>query len=252
MKTSRSLLGGYVLFVVLGLVDLGVTWSLVHSSGGHVYESNPVAQWCLGRWGWTGLVGFKLGLILVATTAFALVARSRPRAAAAALTFSCAATFAVIVYSCTLFGSIPGRARDFPYRDEATLEAEGRSFDEQLRQGNLYRLVLEEAAGEFLLGRSTLEAGVARLTATPKGRSPAWLAKLREVYPGLCDSECLMASILDRARALQEEKPDEYGVGPQRLRRASTASSLPGGGGRQSVADALAASPPPGSGRVRN
>jgi hypothetical protein len=252
MKTSRSLLGGYALFVALGLVDLGVTWYLLQISGGHIYESNPVARWWLDRWGWAGLVGFKLGLIVLATSAIALVARWRPRAAAGTLAFSCAATFAVIVYSCTLFRAIPRYAQLYPVRDDATVEAEGRRFDELIRQGNLYRAALDQAAGDFLLGRCTLEAGVARLAATPKGRDRAWLDKLREVYPGSSDTECLIASLLDRARALLREKPDEYGAAGARLRLgfALTSAGRSGEGGspqevpprRSAAADLLAQS----------
>jgi hypothetical protein len=79
VPTSRSLLGSYTLFAALGLIDLGLTCYLLRISSGHIYESNPLAQWRLARWGWAELVGFKLVLLALATAAIALVARRRPR-----------------------------------------------------------------------------------------------------------------------------------------------------------------------------
>jgi len=213
MPTSRSLLGGYALFAALGLIDLGLTCHLLRISSGHIYESNPLAQWWLARWGWAGLVAFKLVLIALATAAIALVARSRPRVAARVLTFSCLATLVVIVYSCSLLRSIPRHAGMFPLlHDEAGLAAEGRGLDDRLRQVKAYRLVLSQAAEELLAGRSTLDAAVARLAATRRGQDPAWLTNLRKVYPGRSDAGCLAATLLDHARALREDKPPGPGA----------------------------------------
>jgi hypothetical protein len=212
MQTSRPLLGRYALFAALGLVDLGLTCYLLRASPGHIYESNPLAQWWLARWGWAGLVAFKLALLGLATVAIALVARSRPVIAARVLTFSCLATFAVIVHSCSLLPSIPRHAGGPPRCDEATIAAEGRWLDEQLRRIKAYRLVLSQAAEELLAGRSTLDAAVARLAATERGQDPAWLTNLRKVYPGRSDAGCLEASLLDHARALQADKPPAPGA----------------------------------------
>src|SRR5262249_26960059 len=99
-----------------------------------------------------------------------------------------------------------------PRLDEATVAAESRWLDEQLRQIKAYRLVLAEAAEELLAGRSTLDAAVARLAATKRGQDPAWLTSLRKVYPGRSDAGCLAATLLDHARALREDRAAERGA----------------------------------------
>jgi hypothetical protein len=260
MQTPRPLLGRYTLFVALGLVDLGLTCYLLRTSSGHIYESNPLAQWWLARGGWAGLAAFKLVLLALATGAIALVARCRPAVAARVLTFSCLATFAVIVYSCSLLRSTPRHAGIFPLlHDEAAMAAEGRWLDEQLRQVKAYRLVLSQAAEELLAGRSTLDEAVARLAATARGRDRAWLSKLREAYPGFSDVECLAATLLDHARALREDRPAAPGtegarhrtrVVPRPTGGATGAAEPEGTTIRGTAAEAPGAGPFPGSGRV--
>ena len=48
-----------LLFILLSLVDLALTWWLLAHSYGQVYEANPVARWWLMRYGAAGLAGFK-------------------------------------------------------------------------------------------------------------------------------------------------------------------------------------------------
>ena len=96
MKMPRSLVGRFALFAVLGLTDLALTGFLLRTERGHVYESNPVAQWWLAHWGWAGLAGFKLGALLLVMTAANFIRRHRPRTAAQVLNFACGATALVV------------------------------------------------------------------------------------------------------------------------------------------------------------
>src|SRR5262249_41553021 len=50
-----------LLFLLLSLTDLWLTWFLVQRSDGAVYEGNPVAAWWLSRYGLPGLALFKGG-----------------------------------------------------------------------------------------------------------------------------------------------------------------------------------------------
>jgi cytochrome bd-type quinol oxidase subunit 2 len=91
-----------IAYVVLSLADLVMTWILVQGSGHRVYESNPFARdWLLSH-GWTGLIIFKAGIVLVVAVACLLIARSRPRTSMVILLLGCAITGAVVIYSWAL------------------------------------------------------------------------------------------------------------------------------------------------------
>ena len=64
-----------ILFTALSLADLVLTCILLRRGGGRVYEGNPVADWWLDAWGWTGLVAFKVLAIVLATVLTAAISR---------------------------------------------------------------------------------------------------------------------------------------------------------------------------------
>ena len=76
MKATRSLLGKFVLFAVLGLLDLLLTWYLLQGSPGRVYEANPVARLWLNRFGWLGLAAFKTSLVVLVISLVVVIART--------------------------------------------------------------------------------------------------------------------------------------------------------------------------------
>jgi hypothetical protein len=89
-------------FAGLSVADFLLTWWLISSTGGIVYESNPLAGWLLNRYGWLGLAAFKaVAVSAVVGSAAALCLRRRP-AGEHVLTFACSATGAVVLYSCLL------------------------------------------------------------------------------------------------------------------------------------------------------
>jgi hypothetical protein len=98
-----------LLFALLSLADLDLTMWLLGLPGG-VYESNPLAAWCLGCQGWAGLVLLKTATVLVAGVLLVLYCRFRPRAGQRALTLVCAVVAAVVVYSGCLAASLDWKA----------------------------------------------------------------------------------------------------------------------------------------------
>src|SRR5262249_33959242 len=133
MNAIRSYRGKLALFVALSVLDLVLTWYLLRGRPGRFYEGNPVAGWWLASFGWVGLAGFKVAVVLVALGAIAAVARARPRAAGWLLSFACLATAAVVTYSCCLLKT----ARSGPLLgDLGTLQAHARVLDRERLRGN--------------------------------------------------------------------------------------------------------------------
>src|SRR5262245_9115683 len=98
-STAKLILGLLLAFIGLGLADLFLTWRLIQTNDGHVFESNPVANWCLVAYGWGGMAAFKLGMLVLIGGLVAVIAFSRPRTAELILVFACGAQSAVVVYS---------------------------------------------------------------------------------------------------------------------------------------------------------
>jgi Domain of unknown function (DUF5658) len=88
-----------LLFVLLSVADLTLTWWLLRSSYGAFYEANPVACLLLKHFGWLGLAGFKVGLVLLVLTLVVFIARRQPRVAGRLLAFGCMCLALVVSYS---------------------------------------------------------------------------------------------------------------------------------------------------------
>ncbi len=88
-----------LLLALLSLADLCLTWWLLGLPGGGVYESNPLAAWCLDCQGWVGLTLYKVATVLVGSTLLVVYCRHRPRAGRHALTLACSLVAAIVVYS---------------------------------------------------------------------------------------------------------------------------------------------------------
>jgi hypothetical protein len=204
MKLPRSLLGKSALFTVLGLADLALTWYLLRTEHGYVYESNPVARWWLARWGWAGLAGFKLAVVLLVIAAVKGIARHRPRTATHVLSFACGATALVIGYSCTLLGTARAHGLALNTDDMAQIVAEAGQLDARVREMQVYYRLRDQLADDLNAGRYPLDELVARLAATPHARDPSWLKSLRNAYPGRSDRERMAALIRYHARQLTE------------------------------------------------
>ena len=90
------------LFGMLSLLDLALTYKLVQASGGHIYESNPIANEWLSRFGWPGLAAFKVMAVSVVASAAIYVSVYRPRAGSRLLNFACLTVSLVVIYSFSL------------------------------------------------------------------------------------------------------------------------------------------------------
>jgi hypothetical protein len=86
-------------FVVLSAVDLLLTWVLLQNTGGMVYESNPIANALLSRYGWAGMIMFKLTDVLLVAWIVTLLSIFQPRAARRVLSIACGIVGMVALYS---------------------------------------------------------------------------------------------------------------------------------------------------------
>ena len=93
-------------FIAASLADLFLTIILINS--GHFFESNPVADYFLVRWGIAGMAVFKIVLMTIVCTISLVIARSQQQLARRLLTFSACVVFAVVTYSLTLYLSNGG------------------------------------------------------------------------------------------------------------------------------------------------
>jgi hypothetical protein len=89
----------FMLYLVLSLVDLVLTWMLVQFSDGQVYEGNPLAGAWLSQFGWPGLVAFKLLALLMVSSVTVLIVRRRPLTGTRVLAFACLVMVGVVLYS---------------------------------------------------------------------------------------------------------------------------------------------------------
>jgi hypothetical protein len=94
--------GRLFLYLALSVLDLCLTYRLLHVGGGHIYESNPIANAWLNRYGWLGLTGFKVASMILVASATVVVSLRHPRAGGGILTFACSAVAIVVLYSFSL------------------------------------------------------------------------------------------------------------------------------------------------------
>src|SRR5262249_42970852 len=151
MRHLRPRWGKQVLFALLSLADLALTWWLLGRPGGQVYEANPVARYWLLHHGWLGLAAFKAALVLLVLLLARAVARSRPGAGGRRLTFGCAALVLVVLYSASLCRTV---ARQDP--EVAAARQQERLLDSEIRKTAAYRAALAGLGEDLCAGRCTL------------------------------------------------------------------------------------------------
>jgi hypothetical protein len=95
-----------LLFALVSSLDLFFTWQLLtHDSTNAPFafvESNPLAQYFLYGWGFSGLAFFKFSLVAVVAVVCQIIARRKIHVARRLLRFGTLAVFAVVAYSVTL------------------------------------------------------------------------------------------------------------------------------------------------------
>jgi hypothetical protein len=190
-------LGKLLLFALLSIADLALTWRLVQHSSGQVYESNPLANWWLQHYGWCGLAAFKGITVALVLGLWAIVVRYRPRIGSRMLTFACTAVALVVLYSSLLAGYL-GAQPNAPRLEELRQVArESQWLDGQMDQYHRYNLLCQQLYRDVLTQRCTLSEAVYQLACSQKGHNRAWLNRLRGRYPGCSDDECLAAHFLE-------------------------------------------------------
>jgi len=100
-------LGKLLAFMALSLADLILTWTLLQLNGGNIYETNPIANAWLVRYGWLGLMLFKSMTVLLFTSTCLLVFHYRPGKAAQIINLGCFLVGAVVLYSLFLLRAFP-------------------------------------------------------------------------------------------------------------------------------------------------
>jgi hypothetical protein len=182
-----------LLFTALSLADLTLTWFLLERARACVYESNPIASWCLERSGLPGLAGFKGGSVLLVTALVLFVARHRPRAAQRVVDFGCSILLAVVLYSGALV-----------YRVEADAPALGGiqemdDLDRKVNRLGAYLALRDRLCDDLLARRCTLAQAVERLAASEYVQDPQWLELTRRRHPGWALRECLADRLVSHA-----------------------------------------------------
>ena len=99
--------GKQLSFVLLSLADLTLTWALIGDGLGSVYESNPVAAWCLQGYGWAGMAVFKAVMVLASGGLSEVISRYRPHTGGRILVLGSIITASVVLYSGYLYLTVP-------------------------------------------------------------------------------------------------------------------------------------------------
>ena len=187
-----------ILFLLLNVADLVLTWVLLRSDHGECYESNPLAGWVLTFGGWLGLVGFKAAVVVVVAGLALIISRSRPQAGGRVLFFACSAVALVVVYSSYLLGSlaVPRSAEAAEY--QATKEEDAAWEREWSQVNERHRLLASLSEDVVARRRSLAEAAGALARANPVYLNP-FLPQLRERFPGYSEEECLAARLLEES-----------------------------------------------------
>ncbi|MDA1016567.1 MAG: DUF5658 family protein [Planctomycetota bacterium] len=93
-------------FVLANVLDIVLTFLLIRERG--FVEANPIARFFINHWGLKGMIGFKLGLVLLVVVITQFVASRRPQVARAVLIFGTVVVGAVVIYSVSLHKQFVG------------------------------------------------------------------------------------------------------------------------------------------------
>lgn len=89
-------------FILANVLDIFLTLMLLFNGA---IEANPIADAVLQRWGFEGMVAFKLVIVASISVLAQIVALQKPHLARFVLWFGTAVTGAVVAYSMLLFTS---------------------------------------------------------------------------------------------------------------------------------------------------
>jgi len=204
---------GLMLYTALHFLDLGLTARLLGSSGGQVVEGNPVAVWFLAGFGWPGLLGLKLGTLLLSVGLLAFIARHKPRVADRVLALGCCVLLGVVLYSTVLVGWTGTRSAQAEVAALARAERKTQQCAREAARRKEYHATLDRLSEELHAGHCRLEEAVAELSRVELAKDPRWWRRLGKSYPGRTAKECLAAVLLNDlfAQLTPEEAKGEVG-----------------------------------------
>ena len=88
------------LFILVNVLDIFMTYILIRFGG---IEANPIARFFLNRWGFAGMIFFKLGMVAFITVLSQVIARRNLQTARRLLQFGTLIVAIVVVYGLILF-----------------------------------------------------------------------------------------------------------------------------------------------------
>jgi hypothetical protein len=180
------------LFAVLSLMDLTLTWWLLGHTNGVVAEGNPVASWWLARFGWHGLAGFKIALMLLLGAIVAVISFRQPRAGGGVLIFGCAILLCVILYSGWLCCVVPLRCAD------ESASAINREWAEDNRTRAAFWALRTQLAEDLIAENCSLEEATTRLAACERLQDDDLRRNQAALYPGRPLLERLAANLINQ------------------------------------------------------
>ncbi len=167
------------LLLTFAVADIVLTRSLLTADHGSMsfYESNPIANWFLTRFGWMGISLFKVATIAVLLGVVVVIARSRPRTGKNLLTLGILAQIVVVLYSANLMASSAKQAQEeFVYDDAVIIESE-----ENLSDVSLILEMRNLVAKKDCDFNSAVEELLVRLPV----EHPGWVASFKRANPDL-------------------------------------------------------------------
>jgi hypothetical protein len=185
-----------LVFGILSVLDLLLTWRLVQASGGQIYESNPVASAWLSTYGWQGLIVFKACMVMLIGLVVILISLHRPDYGGRILIFACSVTAAVVLYSFYLsqFLNAPDSANRG--QETAGLDSRTRRQLECRRHDFEYIALVDRLSDDLSCNRTTLLGAVNELAFWKYGKHPqVWQQEDR--YAALGDRERLALALLN-------------------------------------------------------
>jgi hypothetical protein len=102
---ARSMDRVCLCFIAVSAMDAFLTWLLLTRHSGQIVESNPLALFCIERWGFTGMVLFKILLVSIVILNYTIIVRHREQLARRVMNFGVVVVDAVVLYSLFLLVS---------------------------------------------------------------------------------------------------------------------------------------------------
>lgn len=217
LKTSgaRALRVLCVGIVIVSVLDFVLTWLLIERFP-IAYESNPVAQGILNRFGWRGLFCFKMLMTGLPISLIWSIPRQRRRMA-----FLASGVILTILASVVTYSSVMLMRNIDGVRTRQKLHQSSRVLNYQMMLQQNYQNRANQTAEALANRRINLVGGIAILQDHLTRHGRVGVAHLREHYPDLGEQETIAVDLIRRTvwrvpqspadrRLLSRDLKDEY------------------------------------------